>query len=243
MTPALLRPHVDALEEALQPRLAARIDRSGGRGACWPWTGMRDEKGYGRVKVAGRTVHAHRVVYQDAVGPIPTGHVVRHDCDNPSCCNPNHLRAGTVAENQQDMAARGRSTRGRLRRDHALVQRVADLVAQGHSRRAVARMLGTSVTTIRDILRDPRLPGPGLTDSTADGLGAPGARGGGQARSEAPGVTAAPRSATARPLPPGGSAVAGSPCSGSPISARGGGSPDPFPARELAGASELHPLG
>jgi hypothetical protein len=97
----------------LEAKLSARVDTSAGLFACWPWTGWHDEKGYGRVNIGSRTTHAHRLAFELAGGTIPTGHVVRHTCDNPPCCNPAHLRTGTVADNQRDMVARGRSTKGR----------------------------------------------------------------------------------------------------------------------------------
>ena len=33
---------------------------------------------------------------------------VMHKCDNPDCCNPEHLIIGTPKENTQDMIAKGR---------------------------------------------------------------------------------------------------------------------------------------
>ena len=35
--------------------------------------------------------------------------LVRHECDNPPCCNPRHLLDGTAEDNSADMKARGRS--------------------------------------------------------------------------------------------------------------------------------------
>ena len=35
-----------------------------------------------------------------------------HHCDTPTCCNPDHLFLGTIADNNRDRARKGRSCRG-----------------------------------------------------------------------------------------------------------------------------------
>lgn len=72
---------------------------------CWLWTGATI-KGYGAF---GRpTALAHRVAYEMAYGPIPTGKHIRHICDVKNCVNPEHLLLGTHTENMNDAIARKR---------------------------------------------------------------------------------------------------------------------------------------
>lgn len=79
---------------------------------CLVFVGQRDRKGYGRVQFDGRLQPSHRVTWEIMNGPIPDGLVVRHECDNAPCCNPDHLRLGTVADNAADMLKRGRQATG-----------------------------------------------------------------------------------------------------------------------------------
>lgn len=80
---------------------------------CWEWTGGKTVAGYGLFCTEGnRHVLAHRFAYELAYGAIPDGLLVCHSCDNPPCCNPDHLWLGNDAVNAADMVAKGRSTRG-----------------------------------------------------------------------------------------------------------------------------------
>lgn len=78
---------------------------------CWNWPrSLKD--GYGRVRINGKQEYVHRVSYALFRGEIPDGLVVRHDCDNRRCVNPEHLRIGKISDNIKDRDKRGRTARG-----------------------------------------------------------------------------------------------------------------------------------
>ena len=87
-------------------RFWAKIEKC--ENGCWEWTGVRNWMGYGRVSRAGRITSAHRIAYELSVAAIPDGLSVLHRCDNPPCCNPDHLFVGTVRDNAKDAVAKGR---------------------------------------------------------------------------------------------------------------------------------------
>lgn len=80
---------------------------------CHVWTGHCQENGYGQIRIGDRAVGTHRVAWAAANGSIPEGLYVLHKCDNPPCCNPEHLWVGTQADNLRDMREKGRGTAGR----------------------------------------------------------------------------------------------------------------------------------
>jgi HNH endonuclease len=83
----------------------------GSQQECWPWRRARDRTGYGRVTTCGRSRAAHRVIYELRHGAVPTHLCICHACDNPACCNPDHLWVGTRRDNTLDMVRKGRSGR------------------------------------------------------------------------------------------------------------------------------------
>lgn len=96
----------------------AKVDRSGGAEACWPWMGEINH-GYGVAYARGKGQRAHREVYRHLIGPIPTGLEIDHLCRNRACCNPAHMEPVTHAENsRRAVPFRPKTTGTKCRRGH-----------------------------------------------------------------------------------------------------------------------------
>lgn len=121
---------------------------------CWEHTGYRDKWGYVQFRLNKRKRRAHAVSYELLIGPIPDGCVVCHHCDNPACIRPDHLFAGTHAENVADRDAKGRQARGerngRAKLDWPTVHELRRRAAAGQltNKSAVARQLGVSTRAV-----------------------------------------------------------------------------------------------
>ena len=73
---------------------------------CWWWKRTKERNIYGSFSLRGRTVLAHRFAYQLLRGPIPMGLGLLHQCDNPACVNPDHVRPGTQKQNRAEWVER-----------------------------------------------------------------------------------------------------------------------------------------
>lgn len=105
---------------AFTARFWAKVGQSESPEECWLWTGAQEEKGYGRFRVSPTIqCQAHRVAFMLTHTRWPrSDRMILHSCDNPACCNPNHLREGTAADNNQETVAKGRNRWGRAGREY-----------------------------------------------------------------------------------------------------------------------------
>ena len=78
---------------------------------CWEWIKCKDSDGYGIFTIGNKNYRAHRLI-ADHYGKDITDKVVRHQCDNPGCVNPDHLLTGTHTDNMKDRSNRDRQAKG-----------------------------------------------------------------------------------------------------------------------------------
>ena len=120
---------------------------------CWEWTGSLQTGGYGVFKVKGKQVYAHRFSFS-LTFTEPGELYVLHHCDNPKCVRPDHLFAGTPADNSADCVSKGRAARGSQDGNAKLTEQAVLAIREKYARggvgqRALAREYGTSQSTIQ----------------------------------------------------------------------------------------------
>lgn len=96
-------------------RYVVRVDNG-----CLLWTGGLSGDGYGNFWFDSKSISAHRFSFLVNGGILSEERPwVLHNCpggDNPLCCEPSHLWAGSHSENQADRLRKG----GRDRPDGSL---------------------------------------------------------------------------------------------------------------------------
>lgn len=130
---------------SFEDRLWAYVQKSSG---CWLWTGARSRLGYGVIKKDGRSVFAHRAVWESFhKQPIPDGAFACHRCNSPWCVNPKHVYVGTPADNTRDKIAAGSSTTIDWTRAQEIVN------AGFKSANQLAKQLGCSATGVEKAIK------------------------------------------------------------------------------------------
>lgn len=127
---------------------------------CIEWGGCMNKDNYGVLTREGKICYTHRLAWELKRGPIPPGMHVLHRCDNPPCCNPDHLFLGTHLDNMRDRDAKGRCKIGRRARGEAHchskltesgVVEIRKRIAKGDSNKEIAADFGVSGPLIRCI--------------------------------------------------------------------------------------------
>jgi hypothetical protein len=76
---------------------------------CWKSLGTPSSGGYGQLMIKGCSLNTHRLSYaiHNDRFDLARLEVIGHLCDNPTCCNPEHLENITHAKNVKDAYDRG----------------------------------------------------------------------------------------------------------------------------------------
>jgi hypothetical protein len=125
---------------------------------CWIYVGDM-KNGYGEfwLRSQKKLVHAHRFAYTCFIAVIPDDQCVLHTCDNPACCNPQHLSLGTQAENMRQCLERGRWHDQRGKGNNAAkltddaVKEIRFLCDLGIRQKSIAKKFGISPRQVRTI--------------------------------------------------------------------------------------------
>lgn len=143
------------LSSTIQKRFNAGVMRA--ENGCLEWQKARNNVGYGMCSIAaGVSRPAHRVAWYLAHGDWPAQYLL-HNCDNPACCDVDHLREGTQRENREDARVKGRVAVGQK---HGMAKLSDDqrdelrrLRADGWSLRRLAERFGLGATGISYIVK------------------------------------------------------------------------------------------
>lgn len=131
------------LKEKIIKRFWSKVNKNGMKvldTPCWEYTGYRSTQGYGRIRIDKQEKLTHRLSWEIHNSLIPEGQQVLHKCDNPPCCNPEHLFLGTQIDNLRDAREKGRmNTNTKVRKEV-----VIELFKRYSSYSRVAKELGIS---------------------------------------------------------------------------------------------------
>jgi len=129
---------------------------------CWVWQGTCNHRGYGRYKYSTSrgvlTGTVARLALELAMGrPIASGLFACHRCDNPPCCNGEHLFEGTALDNTRDCLAKGRreaprgEENGQAKLTRVDIPKILTALAAGTSQSTLARRFGINQSQISRI--------------------------------------------------------------------------------------------
>lgn len=156
------------MAKSLEQRFWSKVDKDGPtmshmNSNCWVWTGYRQPRGYGSLRVGASTQPAHRVSLSLVRGCMPELNVL-HACDNPACVRPDHLREGTQGENLKDAYDRKRrlppnwtgAAHPHSKLDEDMVREIRARAEAGETRKSISESFPISPKHVGQIVRRQR---------------------------------------------------------------------------------------
>ena len=135
-----------------------RLDKKSN--GCWEWTKAHNKDGYGQTCYKGKMVWTHRMAWIYSKGEIPEGMHVLHKCDNPACCNPDHLFLGTHKDNMNDRDKKNRCNnkglKGELNPQSRYTEKdilqMREMYKKGMKQKEIALIFNTTQPIISNII-------------------------------------------------------------------------------------------
>jgi hypothetical protein len=130
---------------------------------CWEWLASVNSSGYGHIRVDGKLVETHRLIWEWTFGLLGPGECALHKCDFRRCVNPEHLFKGTTADNNQDMWNKGRynapGQRGEKNGQSKLtMEKVREIrrmcKIRARTQAEIGKMFGVSAATVSAVYRN-----------------------------------------------------------------------------------------
>jgi len=145
------------MNNKIKQRFWAKVDKASSTDGCWCWIGSKTVQGYGQMRICGKQIYAHRLIFDILGLSLDPELCVLHKCDNRSCVNPEHLFQGTRSDNARDMKLKGRargadgSKNYNAKLSEANVITIRVLLEQGMTHQAIADRFDVSRTTVTNI--------------------------------------------------------------------------------------------
>jgi hypothetical protein len=124
---------------------------------CWEWQAATLQSGgYGAFRCAGATLRAHRVAFFLCKGNLNPELEILHLCNNPKCCNPDHLKQDTHSANLAQAGVEGKMTRhsGANSKTQFSEEILRDILTSSCSARELGRRYKVDHKTIRSIQKE-----------------------------------------------------------------------------------------
>lgn len=120
----------------------------------WPFPDV--QRGYGRVRINGKSFQAHRFVCIESHGHAPRDRPqAAHFCGNRLCINPRHLRWATSRENAADRKLHGTERYGNQVHSTKLSEADVRLIRSLRATMSIAKLaekFGVAPNAIRSVL-------------------------------------------------------------------------------------------
>lgn len=148
--------HRENYDEDMKKKLLESIKLN--ENGCWIWQKSKHKQGYGNFPYKRKVILAHRASWMLFKGNLDKDILVCHSCDNPPCCNPDHLFLGTDKDNSIDAWSKGRIPRSKGENHYFSkytekdVLKIRELSLKGYTQYKLAEMFDMSRPNIAKIV-------------------------------------------------------------------------------------------